>query len=406
MPREELDQNAADFRAGNHTVLITTDGRFRGIDMPEVSHVINFDFPIKPEIYAQCTSRFGLPGCKTVVVNFVTDRQTEALRDIEQHYNLQIVPYLPTLPSRPTEPTMDRKKAPPSRPHRSTISDLDADVSKITFDSSEEVEVLSAFDERFLKAELLRGIQAYGFETPIPIQQRALLPILSGRNIIIQAEPGMGKTSTIAIAILQRIDDDLREVQALVLSPTRELATRAQSVIAALADYSDIECHACVGGTPVREDLKALEHGVHVVSGTPERVFDMIKRRKLLVQNIKMMVIEEADEMLRKGFREQIYDIYRYLLPATQVVFISIELPDSLLKMTAKLMKNPIRMLFERDESTLTGIQQYFVTVEEGQLKFESLCNLFKTLTIGRAVIFCDTKRQVGVPKLEERRRG
>jgi len=194
---------------------------------------------------------------------------------------------------------------------------------------------------------------------------------------------------------LQSIDVSVRETQALVLSPTRELATQIQSVVLALGDYMNVQCHACIGGTSIGEDIRKLEYGQHVVSGTPGRVFDMIRRRALRTRNIKMLVLDEADELLNKGFKDQIYDVYRYLPPATQVVLLSATLPYDVLEMTTKFMTDPIRILVKRDELTLEGIKQFFVAVEKEDWKFDTLCDLYDTLTITQAVIFCNTRRKV-----------
>ena len=143
------------------------------------------------------------------------------------------------------------------------------------------------------------------------------------------------------------------------------------------------------------DDAKVLDRGVHLVSGTPGRVFDMIKRRNLRTRNIKTLVLDEADEMLNKGFKEQIYDVYRYLPPETQVVLVSATLPVDVLEMTSKFMTDPIRILVKRDELTLEGIKQFFVAVEREEWKFDTLCDLYDTLTITQAVIFCNTKKKV-----------
>jgi ATP-dependent RNA helicase len=158
-----------------------------------------------------------------------------------------------------------------------------------------------------------------GFERPSAIQQRAIVPIANQRDTICQAQSGTGKTATLSISCLQAIDTTVREVQALVLSPTRELASQIQKVVMALGDSMNVLCHCCIGGTSVGEDVRKLDQGVHIVSGTPGRVFDMIRRRSLRTRNIKLLVLDEADEMLSKGFKEQIYDVYRYLPPSTQV---------------------------------------------------------------------------------------
>ncbi|KAI8927657.1 DEAD-domain-containing protein [Entophlyctis helioformis] len=267
--------------------------------------------------------------------------------------------------------------------------------SKMLFETSETVKVVSTFDEMGLKEDLLRGIYAYNFEKPSAIQQRAIMPILKGRDVIAQAQSGTGKTATFSISALQTVDTAVRETQALILSPTRELATQIQSVVLALGDYMNIQCHACIGGTSVGEDIRKLEHGQHIVSGTPGRVFDMIKRRCLRTSRVKMLILDEADEMLSQGFKEQIYDVYRFLPPSTQVVILSATLPHDVLELTSKFMTDPIRVLVKRDELTLEGIKQFFVAVEKEEWKFDTLCDLYDTLTITQAVIFCNTRRKV-----------
>ncbi|ORZ33677.1 putative eukaryotic translation initiation factor eIF-4A subunit [Catenaria anguillulae PL171] len=254
---------------------------------------------------------------------------------------------------------------------------------KISFDTSESVKVYDTFDDMGLKEDLLRGIYAYNFEKPSAIQQRAIMPVIKKRDVIAQAQSGTGKTATFSISILQRIDTAARECQALVLSPTRELATQIQSVLLALGDYMNVQVHACIGGTSIGEDIRKLDHGQHVVSGTPGRVFDMIKRNHLRTRHIKMLVLDEADELLNQGFKEQIYDIYRLLPPGTQIVVVSATLPQEVLELTGKFMTDPIRVL------------QFFIAVEKEEWKFDTLCDLYDTLTITQAVIFCNTRRKV-----------
>ncbi|KAH7105520.1 ATP-dependent RNA helicase FAL1 [Auriculariales sp. MPI-PUGE-AT-0066] len=275
------------------------------------------------------------------------------------------------------------------------MSGINVGDSELVFESSEAVQVVSTFDDLNLKEDLLRGIYAYNFEKPSAIQQRAILPIIQGRDVIAQAQSGTGKTATFSISVLQSIDTSLRDTQALVLSPTRELATQIQSVVLALGDYMNVQCHACIGGTSIGEDIRKLDYGQHVVSGTPGRVFDMIRRRNLRTRNIKLLVLDEADELLNKGFKDQIYDVYRYLPPATQVVILSATLPFDVLEMTTKFMSDPIRILVKRDELTLEGIKQFFVAVEKEDWKFDTLTDLYDTLTITQAVIFCNTRRKV-----------
>src|SRR5688572_6852717 len=153
-------------------------------------------------------------------------------------------------------------------------------------------------------------IYTFSFEKPSAIQQRAILPVIKGHDVIAQAQSGTGKTATFSISILQKLDMSINQCQALVLAPTRELAQQIQKVVIALGDFMNVECNASIGGTNVREGIKKLEAGAHVVVGTPGRVFDMINRRALKTDHIKMFVLDEADEMLSRGFKEQIYDVF------------------------------------------------------------------------------------------------
>ncbi|KAL3316971.1 Eukaryotic initiation factor 4A-III [Cichlidogyrus casuarinus] len=272
---------------------------------------------------------------------------------------------------------------------------LGDDLKSVEFETSEDITVTPDFEKMGLKEALLRGIYAYGFKKPSAIQQRAIKQIVSGRDVIAQAQSGTGKTATLAMSVLQTIDIQVRETQALILSPTRELAAQIQKVILAIGDYLNVQCHACYGGTNIGEDIRKLDYGQHVVSGTPGRVFDMIRRRSLRTRAIKLLILDEADEMLDKGFKEQIYDVYRYLPPKTQVVLLSATMPHEILEMTSKFMSNPVRILVKRDELTLEGIKQFFVAVEREEWKFETLCDLYDSLTVTQSVVFCNTKSKV-----------
>ncbi|OMO60117.1 hypothetical protein CCACVL1_24390 [Corchorus capsularis] len=272
---------------------------------------------------------------------------------------------------------------------------MGAEDDKLVFETTEGIEPISSFEQMGLKDDLLRGIYDYGFEKPSAIQQRAVMPIINGRDVIAQAQSGTGKTSMIALTVCQVVETSSREVQALILSPTRELASQTEGVIRTMGNFMNIQAHACIGGKSVGEDIRKLENGVHVVSGTPGRVCDMIKRRTLRTRAIKILILDESDEMLSRGFKDQIYDVYRHLPPELQVVLISATLPHEILEMTSKFMTDPIRILVKRDELTLEGIKQFFVAVEKEEWKFDTLCDLYDTLTITQAVIFCNTKRKV-----------
>ena len=253
---------------------------------------------------------------------------------------------------------------------------------------------VASFDAMGLREELLRGVYEYGFEKPSAIQQRAVRPIVEGRDVIAQAQSGTGKTSMVALALCQAVDTRSRDAQALVLSPTRELAAQTDRMVRELGEFMSVRSHCCVGGKSVGEDMRQLEGGLQVVSGTPGRVYDLIRRRSLGTRGIRLVVLDEADEMLGKGFKEQIYDIYRYLPEQVQVVLVSATLPPEVLELTHKFMTDPVRILVRREELTLEGIRQFFVAVEKEEWKFDTLCDLYDTLTITQAVIFCNSRKK------------
>jgi ATP-dependent RNA helicase len=263
------------------------------------------------------------------------------------------------------------------------------------YSSSSNIEIISSFDDMSLSDDLKRGIYQAGFTEPSAIQARAIKPILEGRDVVAQSQSGTGKTTIFCIGVLAQINPKKQELQALVLSPTRELSEQTQSVLISLGDFMKARVHCCIGGRSINGDLQSLGAGVHVVSGTPGRVFDMISRNALITRSIKLLVIDEADEMLAKNFKSQLYDIYRYLPPHIQVVVISATLSNEVLEVTDKFMNDPVRILVKRDELTLEGIKLFFVAVEKEEWKFETLIDLYDTLTVTQAIIFCNTKRKV-----------
>jgi len=256
-------------------------------------------------------------------------------------------------------------------------------------------EAIESFDAMAIPEELLRGIYAYGFEKPSAIQQRAIKPTMLGRDLIAQAQSGTGKTATFAIGTLAKLDLKLRECQALILAPTRELAQQIQKVVIALGDYMNIEVHACVGGTAVRDDIRTLQAGVHIVVGTPGRVFDMINRRALRLDSIRQFFLDEADEMLSRGFKDQIYDIFKFLPETVQVCLFSATMPLDVLEVTQRFMREPVRILVKKAELTLEGIKQFYIAVDKEEWKLDTLCDLYETLTITQAIIYCNTRRKV-----------
>merc|ERR1712193_440329 len=180
-----------------------------------------------------------------------------------------------------------------------------------------------------------------------------------------------------------------------ILAPTRELANQIQKVALALGDYDHVRCHACIGGTSVRDDIDKLREGQHLVVGTPGRVFDMVSKRHLRVDDLITFVLDGADEMLSRGFKDQIYDIFKCLPPSVQVALFSATMPPDILDLTSKFMRDPIRILVKNDELTLEGIRQFYIAIDKEDWKVETLCDLYETLTITQAIIYCNTRRKV-----------
>merc|ERR1712117_648516 len=180
------------------------------------------------------------------------------------------------------------------------------------------------------------------------------------------------------IGVLQRVDVGLRACQGLILAPTRELANQIQKVALALGDYQRVRCHACIGGTSVRDDIDKLRDGQHLVVGTPGRVYDMIGKRHLRVDDLLTFVLDEADEMLSRGFKDQIYDIFKTMPPNIQVCLFSATMAPEILDLTTKFMRDAVRILVKKEE-----------------WKLDTLCDLYETLTITQAIIYCNTRRKV-----------
>jgi len=219
--------------------------------------------------------------------------------------------------------------------------------------------------------------------------------MLKGHDTIAQAQSGTGKTAAFTVSTLQLTDVNKRHCQAMILAPTRELAQQIQKVAVALGDYLKMEIHCCVGGTAVRDDIRKLQEGVHIVVGTPGRVFDMINRGALRLEACRLFILDEADEMLSRGFKDQIYDIFKFLPEKVQVALFSATMPMEVLEVTDRFMREPVRILVKRDELTLEGIKQFYVAVEQEEWKLDTLCDLYETLTITQAIIYCNTRRKV-----------
>ncbi len=256
---------------------------------------------------------------------------------------------------------------------------------------------IDSWEELNVRQELLRGIYAYGFEVPSPIQRKAILHLINKKDIIAQAQSGTGKTGCFTIGILQQIDLSIQSPQALVLAPTRELAQQTKTVIDAIGKlFKNLRTQLLVGGTSTEEDSRRLLNSPpHVVIGCPGRVHDMLRRKKFKTNDLAMIVLDEADEMLSSGFKEQVYNIFQFLKKDIQVGLFSATMPDSLNTLTDKFMRTPIRVLVKSEQLTLEGISQHFIALENDDQKYETLKDLYGVLALSQCIIYCNSVKRV-----------
>jgi translation initiation factor 4A len=260
-----------------------------------------------------------------------------------------------------------------------------------------EIKEIENWDELNLKIDLLRGIYAYGFEKPSGIQKRAIPPIIEGNDTIGQAQSGMGKTGTFSISTLQSIDISIKKTQTLVLAPTHELANQIYSVMTALGSMMDgLIVKTLIGGTSIQQDAKDIQMSVpHVVIGTTGRVYDMIRRKYLNTEDIKLFILDEADEMLSQGFKEQIYNIFQHFNSNIQVAIFSATMPPDILDLTSKFMRNPIRIIMKTEELNLECIKQYYIALPNDHAKYDTLKDLFATISVSQVIIYCNSVKRV-----------
>lgn len=257
------------------------------------------------------------------------------------------------------------------------------------------VAMYESFDEMNLTEKLLRGVYSHGFEKPSDIQKKAIVPIKDGRDLLAQAQSGTGKTGTFTIGALSRIDQNLKAVQILVLAPVRELAQQIETVAKSLSTYMEISVYSATGGPPVREDIRAIEKGCQFLIGTPGRIYDLMNRGVLVRDNIRVLIFDEADQMLEDRFKEQVMCILQKGFPTeTQVALFSATMTEDVVAVANQLLRNPVKILVNPEAVPLDGIMQYFVPgLDKEEWKFDALCDLYQQLNISQALVYCN-KRQ------------
>jgi ATP-dependent RNA helicase DeaD len=264
---------------------------------------------------------------------------------------------------------------------------------------------IQAFRDLPLSREVLRGVKELGFESLFPIQAQAITPLLEGKDVIGQAQTGTGKTAAFGVPMVERLNPEIRKVQGLILAPTRELAIQVADNMKLFAKYAKLRVLAVYGGESIQRQIRALDHGVHIVVGTPGRLIDLLRRGVLNLYSVKTVVLDEADRMLDMGFIEDIEYILARTPKDRQTALFSATIDGTVMKVCNRYMRNPEEILVSKDEIALTQMKQFYMIVNPHG-KFETLCNILDEKHIGRAIIFCKTRRGTSAITDKLRRRG
>jgi translation initiation factor 4A len=277
-------------------------------------------------------------------------------------------------------------------PEKEVVDEINSEEQE--YDSSYEIQ---EWDDLELNDKILRGIYAYGYEKPSPIQQKAIKPLIEGKDIIAQAQSGTGKTATFTIGALANINVSENKTQVLVLSPTRELTIQTARVFSSIGTMmDDLKVQVLFGGSTVEEGSSFSNKNTHhVICGCPGRVYDMMRRDRIRSKDIKLIILDEADEMLSSGFKEQVYNIFQHLNSTVQVALFSATLPQSIFPIIKKIMRNPVRISVKREMLTLEGIRQHYIAVDDDRQKYATLKTLFSYLSVSQCIIYCNSVRRV-----------
>ena len=251
------------------------------------------------------------------------------------------------------------------------------------------------YQDANIMQEILRATKEMGFEVMTPIQEQAIPILLEGKDIIGQAQTGTGKTAAFAIPMIQRIDPEVRRPQGIILCPTRELAIQAAEEIRKLTRYlHGVKVLPIYGGQDISRQIRALSQGVQIIVGTPGRVMDHLRRHTIKTNEIRMIVLDEADEMLNMGFREDIETVLRDMPEQRQMALFSATMPQAILDITGTYQKDAVYVKVTPKEITVAAIKQAYYRVARKD-KFEALCRLIDYYQPAKSLIFCNTKKMV-----------
>ena len=262
------------------------------------------------------------------------------------------------------------------------------------YDSSNEIH---SWDNLDIDPNILRGIYSYGFERPSPIQKKAIKPIMSGRDIIAQAQSGTGKTAAFSIGALSIVKLEEKFTQVLILSPTRELTIQTSNVVKNLGSMMNgLKVQTVYGGSPFEDNNNfSNKNTPHIICGCAGRVYDLMRRDKITSSKIKLIILDEADEMLSNGFKDQVYNIFQYFNNDIQVALFSATLSSSIYPIINKIMRNPIKICVKAEQLTLEGITQFYVAIDDDIQKYATLKYIYQYASVSQCIIYCNSIKRV-----------
>jgi len=243
----------------------------------------------------------------------------------------------------------------------------------------------------------MKGIEELGFRSLFPIQAQAIMPLLRGNDVIGQAQTGTGKTAAFGIPMIERLNPIIKNVQGLILEPTRELATQVAQHISQLSKHVPFNVLPIYGGESIQNQIYALGNGVQIVVGTPGRIIDHLKRRTLNLASVRIVVVDEADRMLDMGFVEDVEYILSNVPTNRQTSLFSATIDRTVMDLCNRYMRNPEKILVSKDEIALTQMKQYYMVINPAN-KFEILCDVLSEKQMHKGIIFCRTRE--GTSKL------
>lgn len=261
-----------------------------------------------------------------------------------------------------------------------------------------ENEVFSSWEDKRLNLSeaLLKGVYSYGYEKPSEIQRIGILPFLSNKDIIAQAQSGTGKTGTFVIGLLQKMDANKQETQGIILVPTRELVLQTYNIAKHISSNMNIKIKTLFGGTPVNKDIDDLkENTYHIIIGCTGRVYDMLRRELIDNNTVHTLIIDEADEMLSFGFQNQVRSIFEYMDNDVQVALFSATMPGEIMEVTKQFMVDPIKILIKSEELNLKGISQFKLQVRNDKDKYDTIKDIFDSVSISQCIIYSNSVRRV-----------